>query len=393
VNQRRIKTSVSQSAHEHIITSAHCFHSQIPKFSNSQIVFTNILDLNLFKTTYAGFMILVTGGTGFIGSYFREHDTIRALKRTESGTQDTRFIFRHLADQDSQPNNETWEQAYNRIEWVEGDILETESLLEAMNGIDTVYHAAGMVSFSRKKQNKVIRTNVEGTANVVNACIETGVRKLAYLSSVAALARKAGETVNENAKPEELKFTNAYSESKYRAEMEAWRGMGEGLEVVIVNPGIVLGWGDFTDGSPEMFNTVYKGLKFYPTGSNAFVDARDVAQILILLVNNEKANNNRFILAGENMQYKALFDLMAAHFKVPAPGIKVSSSLVKGVWLLAEIQALLTGSDPFITRDMAVTSGQDYGYDSSKVLKLLGYDFMDIEKTVSDTCGVYLDNC
>ena len=339
-------------------------------------------------------MVLVTGGTGFIGSYLlyyllQNNPEIKALKRPETNLKHTRFIFKYLSGFEPMPDSETWEKAFERISWVDGDIADYDSFVEALDGIETVYHVAAMVTYSRKKRNQVFETNVTGTANIVNACLEKGAKKLAYVSSVAALARKAGEKVNESFIDDDLQFTNAYSESKYRAEMEVWRGMAEGLEVIIINPGIVLGWGNFENGSPEMFKTVYDGLKFYPTGSNAFVDVRDVAKALILLAGNEQALNKRFIASGTVCTYKKIFDLMADGLGVPPPKIKVKSGLVTLVWLLAELKGFMTGTEPFLTRDMALTSSKNYDFDSSRLKELLHFKFMPIEKTIMETCRVY----
>jgi len=339
-------------------------------------------------------MVLVTGGTGFIGSYLlyyllKENKEIKALKRPGSDLKHTRLIFKYLSEFETVPHSETWEQAFDRIQWVECDVTDYETIIDALNGIETVYHSAAVVSFSRKKRSLVMETNVTGTANMVNACLEKGVKKLAYVSSVAALARKAGEKVTESSMDDDIHFTNAYSESKFRAEMEVWRGMAEGLEVVIINPGIVLGWGNFDNGSPEMFKTVYDGLKFYPTGSNAFVDARDVAKALILLTKNEQAVNKRFIAGGTVCSYKRIFDLMANGLGVPPPKIKVKSGLVTLVWLLAEIKGLLTGTEPFLTKDMALTSSKNYDFDSSRIKELLHFEFTPIEETIGDGCRVF----
>jgi len=341
-------------------------------------------------------MVLVTGGTGFIGSYImydllRKNPEIKALKRAGSDFTQTRFIFKYLSESDPMPHGESWEQAFDRVKWVEGDVTDLESILDALYGVDIVYHAAALVSYNRKRHDDLIETNVTGTANIVDACLEKGIKKLAYVSSIATLDRKAGEKVNESAFPEDLKFSNTYSESKYRAEMEVWRGNAEGLDVVIINPGIVLGWGNFENSSPEMFKTVYDGLKYYPTGSNAFVDVRDVARALVILTEMDEALSNRYIAHGSVHTYKEIFDLMAKGLGVAPPTIKVKSSLVKLVWIMAEIKALFSGKEPFITKDLALTSSKNYDFDSSKLEKLLNFKFTPIEQTVAETCKVFVE--
>jgi nucleoside-diphosphate-sugar epimerase len=341
-------------------------------------------------------MILLTGGTGFIGSYLlyyllQEHESIRATRRAGSSLQHTEFIFRHLHVTDPTPKNESWQQMLSRVQWVEADILDTEALSEATKGIDTVFHAAASVSFNPKKGDHTRLVNIEGTANVVNACIENSVRKLAYVSSVAALARKPDAKVNEDDELDELKFTNAYSESKYFAEMEVWRGQAEGLEVVVINPGIVLGWGNFNNGSPEMFKTIADGLKFYPPGANAFVDVRDVAKALILLNKDERATGRRFIAASANISYKQLFDQMANALGVRAPYIAAGKKLTYMVWLFAEAYAFITRGSPFVTKDMAMTSTRTYYYDTNRLVNELSYQYLPLEQTLKDTAAAYKD--
>jgi len=339
-------------------------------------------------------MVFVTGGSGFIGSYLlfyllKDNPEIKALKRQNSDLTYTKFIFKYLSQFEPLPNEEKWEQAFNRIKWVDGDILDLNSLLDNLDDIHIVYHVAAMVSYDRRMRDKQIETNVDGTINVVNACLEKGIKKLAYLSSVAALPRKDGAIIDESSQ-HDFKFADNYSESKYRAEMEVWRGQAEGLEVAIINPGIVLGWGNFNVSSPEMFKTIYKGLKFYPTGSTSFIDVRDVAKALIILANDEDAKNKRFIAVAESISYKNLFDMIAAQFNVKPPSILVKPSLVKLVWIFAEIKAFFTASSPFVTKDMATSASKNIQFNGKRLKDFLGYDFIPIQQTVEDTCEVYL---
>ncbi|MGZ5304922.1 MAG: NAD-dependent epimerase/dehydratase family protein [Bacteroidia bacterium] len=337
-------------------------------------------------------MITVTGGTGFIGSYIlyyllQDHKTVRAIHRKNAHFEYIKFVFRVLQEIDAY--KEPWENTFKRIEWVEADILDTQSLEEAFEGSEIVYHAAASVSFNRKKREHTLQNNIEGTANVVNICLEKGVKKLAYVSSVAAIARKNNETVDENAKIEDMKFGSPYSESKYKAEMEVWRGIAEGLDAVIINPGIVLGWGNFEMGSPALFHKVAQGLSFYPTGVNGYVDVRDVARALILLSNSPETYNNRYIAVSENTSYQNLFTQIANCLGVKPPKYEAGINMSMMAWIAYELQALFTGKEVYVTRDVAHTANQNYKYSSRKLINTLNYTFIPFEKTITDTCKAY----
>ncbi len=337
-------------------------------------------------------MITVTGGTGFIGSYIlyyllQEHKTVRAIHRKNADFRHIKFVFEIL--QQTGAYNEPWENTFNRIEWVEGDILDTLSLEDAFEGCELVYHAAASVSFNRKKRELTLQNNIEGTANVVNICLEKGVRKLAYVSSVAAVARKHNDTVDENARIEEMKFGSPYSESKFKAEMEVWRGTAEGLDAVIINPGIVLGWGNFEMGSPALFKQVAIGLLFYPTGTNGYVDVRDVAKALISLSKTPETYNQRYIAVAENTSYQQLFTEIAKNLGVDPPKYKAGLNLSKIAWLASELQSLFTGKEVYITKDVAYTANRNYHYSSQKLIKTLGFTFTPLQQTIAETCKAY----
>ncbi|RYD74020.1 MAG: NAD-dependent epimerase/dehydratase family protein [Sphingobacteriales bacterium] len=337
-------------------------------------------------------MITVTGGTGFIGSYIlyyllQENRTVRAIHRKNANFNHIKFVFKALQEIDAY--SEPWENTFNRIEWVEADILDTNALEEAFEGSEIVYHAAAIVSFNRKKRDETLRNNIEGTANMVNICLEKGIKKLAYVSSVAAVARKSGEKVDENAKIEDMKFSSAYSESKFKAEMEVWRGIAEGLDAVMINPGIVLGWGNFFNGSPALFNKAAKGLSFYPTGINGYVDVRDVAKALIQLANKPETYKNRYIAVAENVSYKDLFTQISNCLGVNPPKYEAGKNMSKMAWLASEFLSLFTRKEVYITRDVAHIACQKYEYSSAKLVSTLDYKFIPFEKTIADTCKAY----
>lgn len=339
-------------------------------------------------------MILVTGGTGFTGSYLlyyllRHNESVRALRRENSNFKETEFIFRTLNEIENIKENGSWQDAFNRIEWVTGNMLDLPSLEDAFDGVTQVYHAAAQVSFVAGNRNNVLQTNIEGTANLVNISIERNIEKFGYVSSIAALSRAEGKFTDEKKSVEAGEgFSSVYSESKYRAELEVWRGVAEGLNAVIVNPGIILGWGAFSKGSAKIFKTVYEGLRFYTGGANAFVDVRDVAQALIQLMQNEEISGERFILTSENITYKDLFDKIAACLGIKGPQIKAGKFLGYSAWIAAYLQSLLSGKEPFITRELVNTGSKSFFYSNEKIKKTLGYEFIPLDKTISDTCKI-----
>src|SRR6478672_1289430 len=207
-------------------------------------------------------MILVTGGAGLVGA--------ELISQLLQGQEKVTAITHHTLLPDFNSENLTT---------VKCDILDTSCLEEVMKGIRQVYHCAGLVSFDPKNKNELFNVNVKGTANVVNAAIDAGVQKMLHVSSVSALGRiRNGETVNEEMSWTEKSSNSEYGKSKYFGEMEVWRGTGEGLNAVIVNPSTILGAGDWNNGSSEIFKTAYNEFPWYAEGMNGFVDVKDVAK-------------------------------------------------------------------------------------------------------------------
>ncbi len=332
-------------------------------------------------------MILVTGGTGLVGAHLlyqltQKEVKVRALRRTTSSISQTEKIFSFYT---SQP-----EKYYSKIEWVEGDILDIDSLLQAMNGIEKVYHTAAMVSFNPKDKAEIMETNVTGTANVVNACLGKKIKKLCYVSSIAALGRAGNNGITtEKSEWKKDQKISSYSLSKYEAEREVWRGMAEGLKAVIVNPAIILGAGNFNAGSSRMFQTVYNGLKFYTRGINGYVDVNDVAKAMILLMEGN-FSGERFILNSEDLSYKKLFEIMAQSLGVEPPGHKAGMVLSELSWRLLKVQSLLTGKKPLITRQTAKTANRFYHYSNEKFVKATGMRFTPMAESIKRTAKIFL---
>lgn len=331
-------------------------------------------------------MVFVTGGSGLIGSHLllalcRTGKNVKALIRDASAKPDIKAIF------------DFWEPEhadlyFGRINWTIGDILEIDSLKEAMEGCNEVYHAAALVSFHPSDHKKMEKVNVEGTANVVNTALHFAVEHFCFISSVAAIGRtKNGQNIDEKGEWKTSPLNSKYAITKYSAECEVWRGMEEGLNVVILNPGLVLGPVKNYRSSASIFGRIKKGLSFYPEGASGFVDVRDVADAMINL--REEAWGNRYILVAENISYKEVFSRIARGFQVKEPYIKAKSWLLQLGWRLFALRDLLFRTKSAITRESARNAGFTYYYNSQKVENILGRKLRTTEHIIEESCRFF----
>jgi nucleoside-diphosphate-sugar epimerase len=322
--------------------------------------------------------ILVTGGTGFLGAYI-----IKLL--LEKGF-DVRAIRRSNKLPGFIPA-----QVFDRVEWVEGDVLDVVSLENALEGIDTVIHSAAIVSFTPGEQKQMYKVNVEGTANVVNIALEKNTRRLVHVSSVAALGRKTdGGIVNEEKRWEDTKVNTHYSRTKYKAELEVWRGISEGLNAVIVNPSTILGYGDWNSSSSAIFRRVYDEFRWYPPGVNGFVDVEDVAKATVLLMDSG-ISEERFIISGENWEFRKVMDTMAESFGKKKPVRQTNPWLLALAWRAEKIRSLFTGKKPVITRESAKVAHSKTYFENDKFLKAFPeFRFTPLEQTIRNACEKYM---
>ena len=236
----------------------------------------------------------------------------------------------------------------------------------------------------------MMKVNIEGTSNVVNASLEKGIKKLCHVSSVAAFGTsERGNIISETIKWKSSPHNSNYDISKYGAEREVWRGAEEGLPVVIVNPSIILGAGNWTQGSPQLFHTVYKGLRIYSTGAAGFVDVQDVARAMILLMESE-IKNQRFILSAENHPYKFFLEKTADALGKSRPKIKVGKFLTSIGWRFDKLKSLFAGKPHLITKEIARGACGKSFYSSEKIKQQLGFEFTPVEKTISEVAKIYL---
>lgn len=335
----------------------------------------------------ANTMIFVTGGTGLVGSHLlyklvEKGSSPIALKRSSSDINKTLNTFSYYSDDAV--------NMFEKIQWVEGDLLDYRLLEEQTIGIDQVYHCGAAVSFQSGDKYILKDINVEGTANIVNACLENKVSKLVHVSSIGTFGRADADGVVTEETHWNNKKTSVYSTSKYHAEMEVWRGIAEGLNAVIVNPSIIIGPGNWNTGSSKLFTTMCNGLKFYTSGTNGFVDVIDVAEIMIRLMESD-ISDQRFILNSENISYKELFFTMAKELGVPPPKYQANSLMSEIAWRLLAIKSLFTGKKSTITRETAETANQLYNYSNNKIREALNYNFMPIHDSIVRTAKIFTE--
>jgi nucleoside-diphosphate-sugar epimerase len=278
------------------------------------------------------------------------------------------------------------------LEIMQVDILDVIGLAEVLQSVDYVYHCAGLVSFDRKERDLLFKVNIDGTANVVNACIDAGIKKLVHVSSVSALGRiREGELLNESMYWTEETSNSLYGKSKYLGEMEVWRGMGEGLNAVIVNPTIIFGGADWDSGSSAIFKTAYNEFPWYTEGVSGFVDVADVATIMILLMESD-ISAERFILNSENVSYRNIFTMIANCFHKKPPHKKVTPLLSAIVWRLEALKSLVTGKKHLLTKETAHTGQTRAFFDNKKILKAIPeFQFAKIDQTIARTCALMKD--
>lgn len=320
-------------------------------------------------------LVLVTGATGFVGSYLvralvQQGWKVRALRRKSSRLD-------LLGD---------WA---NQVAWAEADITDTGALEDAFQGVTHVCHTAAMVSFHPKDTEKMKKINVEGTANIVNLCLDFGVKRLIHVSSIAALGRTANRPqLDEQCKWVESKHNSRYAVSKYAAEMEVQRGIAEGLSAAIVNPSVIVGSTDWEIGMAGFFKKIDQGLKFCPSGGSGFVDVRDVVRFMTLLLNSD-ISGERFILNSENLTHRAFFGQIATALGVQPPPVTVGPFLAEVAWRVEWLKEKILGATPLATKESARASVTNYTYLNDKSRSVFGFGYIPMEQTIRETATLY----
>ena len=323
-------------------------------------------------------MNLITGATGLVGSYLAKlliskGEKVRALKRS---TSDTSLLGNFVT----------------QIEWVEGDVLDICSLEEAMRGVKNLYHCAAVISFIPSAINYMMKVNVEGTANVMNVALASNVQRVMHVSSVAAFGLPLnGKMIDEDFSDPNINKSFWYYKSKHYGEREVWRAYEEGLKVVIVCPSTIIGAGWWDAEPNSLFREIYKGLKFYTSSTNGFVDVRNVVACMYQLMQTDIIGE-KFILNAENLSFKDMIWMMADEMKVKRPAIEAGRFLRAVAWRTEAFKSFFTTQRPLITKESAELAAINFTYSNEKIKRTLNCDFIPVKKTIAETAAVFLQS-
>ncbi len=321
--------------------------------------------------------IFITGSTGFLGSYI-----VRQL--VSDGYIDVICLKRESSE------SELVDDIAERVQWVTGDILDIPLMEKLLEGVDCIIHAAAIVSHSANK-NKMLQTAMDGTANLINIALSGNVKKFIYISSVAAIGRgKPVEHITEKQIFSHSKYDTTYGLAKFLAEQEVWRGHAEGLNVTILNPSMILGPGKWDKSSTQIFKKLYLGMKYYPDGSTGWVDVRDVAGVAVRCLD-EDFNGERFIISAENHKYRSMFERISKKLGVKPPSKLLSQNYAWVIWRLEAIKSFFKGDKPTVTKETIFSTSVLSTYDNTKSINYLNVQYTSLEKTITESCGIFLD--
>ncbi|MEJ6792797.1 MAG: NAD-dependent epimerase/dehydratase family protein [Lacinutrix sp.] len=332
-------------------------------------------------------MILVTGGTGFVGAHLlfkllNEEQTVRAIYRNEKKFKTIKRIFSYYS------NNA--EALFNKIDWIQADLNDIPALTEAFKDITHVYHCAAFVSFEPDKFDLLQKTNIEGTANIVNFCVSNNIKKLCYVSSIAAIGEsKSGEVTTEETEWNEEVDNSVYAITKYGAELEVWRGTQEGLDAVIINPGVIIGPGIWNYGSGSIIKTIHNKLKYYTMGTVGCVAIKDVVDIMVLLMLSN-VKNERFILVSQNWTYKKFLTICAEALNVKPPKKEAKNWLLQIGWRLDWLKHKVTGKRRVLSKQLVDSLILKSQYNGDKIEAVIKFEYSNLEVEIKKTCELYL---
>ena len=331
-------------------------------------------------------MILVTGATGFLGSHVLFElvgmgHSVKALYRDRKRIEYTKRVFSYYS-KDLMP-------LWNNIEWIQGDLMDYYTLSKHVSGVSMVFHTAGMVSFNSRDRDKLMEVNAGGTTNLVNACLESGAAALCHVSSIATLGEgNESGPVDESMLWNPGKSASAYAISKHNGEMEVWRGIHEGLSAVIVNPAVIIGPGMWMGSARQLLESIHRGLKFFPSGTSGYVDVRDVASVMVRLME-KKCYGERFVVSAANISHREVINQIAEAMKRPKPAYRITPFISKTALMAEYFRSVITGFPPRITKKTIEIASEKLQYSDQKLRETLGYSFITIEDSIRFSIPIY----
>ena len=332
-------------------------------------------------------MVLVTGGTGLVGAHLllyllKKEVHVRAIHRKGSKLNRVEKVFGYYTENAA--------ALYKKIDWVEADLNNIPALELAFKNVDYVYHAAAHISFDPRDYKKLLKINAEGTANIVNLCLSNHIKKLCYVSTIGTI----GKSINHTPATEENEWNdqnvNVYALSKYEAEMQVWRGSQEGLSVIIVNPGVILGPGFWDTGSGALFTTANKAYSFYPPGGTGFITVHDVVKMMTSLMDSQ-IENERFIAVAENLSFQEILIRLTKELGKPAPKNKLRYWQLEIGRIGDSLWSFITGKPRRITKSSIHSLKHRDVYENQKIQKYLDFQFEPLDPTVTLTCHRFLE--
>jgi len=328
-------------------------------------------------------MNFVTGATGLIGSHLvlrlaEEGMPVTALFRNEKGQSEVFELFQFYGK----------ENLFSQIQWVKGDVEDADDMFDLTEGIDTVFHCAAIVSYHKKDASRMLEVNINGTKNVVNACIENDVKHLIHISSISALGDSKGKVIDEETPRDFNDYHSNYSKGKYLSEQEVWRGIQEGLNATILNPGVIFGPNNCTRSSGTMIARIEKGLPALPAGGSGIVSVLDVVEVMIRAAK-QTPTNERYILCAENVRMAELFTKIADALQV-----KIGKTIAKKwqivlVYYAEALVELFTGKRATITREIIRNYDEVKQFDGSKATRVFGFEYRNTFSSIEDTVHYY----
>ncbi len=323
---------------------------------------------------------LVTGATGFVGSHLCIHllsagYQVVAMKRDTSSMKLFDSVTQHYLSGSKDELKEKFAAASisldleklqqgleHHFRWVIGDILDTDSLLEVMNEpFDVVFHCAALVSFKKSDDQKLLENNIEGAANIVNTCLKTNQLNLVHVSSVAALSRSENtDHIDINSEWVDSPYNTTYAKSKYYSELEIWRGKEEGLNVGIINPGIIMGVGNGHTPQNQFIGIIKSGNPLVPVGSNGFIWVDDLCKQIIDIQQN-KNFGQRILGVTNNLTYETFFHTVADFIGKKRPTWLIAGFTYKTLYAITWLTDKLGIPFP-ISNDLVVSTSRKSVY-------------------------------